>query len=151
MVWDLERSRARSASRCARVTDIDHTTIINWVKEEGESLPEAPPEEEIPEITEIDELQTFVGRKQNKFWIWTVVNHWNQGILLWAIGARSHQTFEPIWQIIKCWQSFWYVTDGYPVYPSYIEPEDHLVCKTYMTRVEGENTRLRHYKRPITP
>ena len=28
---------------------------------------------------------------------------------------------------------------------SYIEPEDHLVCKTYMTRVEGENTRLRHY------
>ena len=129
----------------ARVTEIDHTTIINWVKEEGESLPEAPPEEEIPEITEIDELQTFVGRKQNKFWIWTVVNHWNQGILLWTIGDRSHQTFEPIWQIIKCWQSFWYVTDGYPVYPSYIKPEDHLVCKTYMTRVEGENTRLRHY------
>ncbi len=83
--------------------------------------------------------------------IGAVVNHWNQGILLWAIGDRSHQTFEPIWQIIKCWQSFWYVTDGYPVYPSYIEPEDHLVCKTYMTRVEGENTRLRHYKRPITP
>ena len=27
----------------------------------------------------------------------------------------------------------------------YIEPEDHLIGKTYMTRVEGENTRLRHY------
>ncbi len=27
----------------------------------------------------------------------------------------------------------------------YIQPEDHLVSKTYMTRVEGENTRLRHY------
>jgi insertion element IS1 protein InsB len=26
----------------------------------------------------------------------------------------------------------------------YIEPEDHLVSKTYMTRVEGENTRLKH-------
>jgi hypothetical protein len=23
----------------------------------------------------------------------------------------------------------------------YIQPEDHLVSKTYMTRVEGENTR----------
>ena len=32
------------------------------------------------------------------------------------------------------------------VNPSYIEPEDHLVSKIYMTRVEGENTRLRHYK-----
>ena len=129
----------------ARVTDIDHTTIINWVKEEGEKLPDDALEEEIPEITEIDELQTFVGRKKNKFWIWTVVNHWKPGILLWTVGDRSKQSFERIWQIIKCWHSFWYVTDGYPVYPSYIEPEDHLVCKTYMTRVEGENTRLRHY------
>ena len=122
----------------ARVTEIDHSTIINWVRQEGEALPDEPSEEEIPEITEIDELQTFVGRKkrcdpsevsslweraprQNKFWIWTVVNHWNQGIILWNIGDRSHRTFEPIWQIIKCWESFWYVTDGYPVYPSYIQ------------------------------
>ena len=29
----------------------------------------------------------------------------------------------------------------------YIESEDHLVSKTYMTRVEGENTRLRHCAR----
>jgi IS1 family transposase len=31
------------------------------------------------------------------------------------------------------------------VYPMYIQPEEHLVSKTYMTRVEGENTRLRYY------
>ena len=129
----------------ARVTDIDHATIINWVKEKGKTLSDEPQEDELPEITEIDELQTFVGRKKNKFWIWTVVNHWNQGILLWTIGDRSHETFEQIWHIIKCWHSFWYVTDGWKVYPMYIQPEDHLVCKTYMTRVEGENTRLRHY------
>lgn len=95
----------------------------------------------------IDELQTFVGNKKNKLWIWTVVNHKQKGILLWNIGDRSHETFEPIWQVIKCWQSFWYVTDGWKVYPMYIQPEDHLVCKTYMTRVEGENTRLRHCAR----
>jgi len=129
----------------ARVTDIDHGTIINWVKEKGEKLPDEPQGEEIPEITEIDELQTFVGCKKNKFWIWTVVNHWNQGILLWTVGDRSHRTFEQLWQIIKCWRSFWYVTDGWKVYPMYIQPEDHLVSKTYMTSVEGENTRLRHY------
>ena len=102
-----------------------------------------------------------MGNKKNKLWIWTVVNHKQKGILLWNTGDRSHETFEPIWQVIKCWQSFWYVTRTHPrssrlaavwalalrwkVYPMYIEPEDHLVCKTYMTRVEGENTRLRHY------
>ena len=35
----------------ARVTDIDHTTIINWVKEAGRSLSDEPQEDEIPEIT----------------------------------------------------------------------------------------------------
>jgi insertion element IS1 protein InsB len=31
------------------------------------------------------------------------------------------------------------------VYPGFIPPGDKIVSKTYMTRVEGENTRLRHY------
>ena len=128
-----------------RVTEIHHTTVMNWIKEAGLSLPDTPEESELPEITEIDELQTFIGSKKNKLWIWTVVNHWKPGIILWTVGDRSHESFQPIWQIIKCWHSFFYVTDGWKVYPMYIELEDHLVSKTYMTRVEGENTRLRHY------
>ena len=40
----------------ARVTEIDHATIINWVKEKGEKLSDDPQDDEIPEITEIDEL-----------------------------------------------------------------------------------------------
>ena len=31
------------------------------------------------------------------------------------------------------------------VYPQYIPDGDQIICQTYMTRVEGENTRLRHY------
>ena len=137
-----------------RVTEIHHTTVMNWIREAGIKLPNAPEEEEIPEITEIDELQTFVGNPKNKVWIWTVVNHWKPGILLWTVGDwlrqcaernRSSNSFQILWTVIRCWHSFWYVTDGWKVYPGFIEPEDHLVCKTYMTRVEGENTRLRHY------
>jgi hypothetical protein len=37
------------------------------------------------------------------------------------------------------------VTDGWKVYPSFIPDGDQIVSKTYMTRVENENTRLRHY------
>jgi IS1 family transposase len=33
----------------------------------------------------------------------------------------------------------------------FIEDADHLVSKTYMTRVEGENTRLRHYLARLHP
>lgn len=61
------------------------------------------------------------------------------------MGDHSSETFQPLWDIVCCWQCYFYVTDGWKVYPSFIQPEDHIVSKTYMTRVEGENTRLRHY------
>lgn len=33
----------------------------------GEKLPDAPPIKEIPEVGELDELETFVGSKKTKF------------------------------------------------------------------------------------
>ena len=128
-----------------RVTDIHHTTILHWVRDAGLSLPDAQESEEIPEIADLDELQTFVGNKQNKLWIWTAVNHFQAGILAWVIGDRSAKTFQPLWLTLKCFRCFFYVTDGWSVYPMFIEDGDHIVSKTYMTRIEGENTRLRHY------
>lgn len=128
-----------------RVSDIHHTTILQWVRGAGLLLPDAPESEEIPEIADLDELQTFVGNKRNKIWLWTALNHKQAGFLAWAIGDRSATTFKPLWLIVKCWQCFFYVTDGWSVYSMFIEDCDHLVSKTSMTRVEGENTRLRHY------
>lgn len=84
--------------------------------------------------------------------MWTAVDHFREGILAWVIGdafggqsLRSAKTFELLWKIVCCWQCYFYVTDGWKVYPCFIDPGDHIVSKTYMTRVEGENTRLRHY------
>ena len=47
-----------------RVKKVHHTTVINWVKKLGNTLPNAPEYDEIPEITQIDELETFVGKKK---------------------------------------------------------------------------------------
>ena len=49
-----------------RVTGIHHTTVITWVKQVGELLPDAYDPDEIPEVGELDELQTFVGSKKTK-------------------------------------------------------------------------------------
>ena len=73
------------------------------------------------------------------------MNHFSQGVLAWVLGDRSSKTFEPLWLMVKVWQCYFCVSDGYSVYKKYVKSEDHIVSKTYMTRVEGENTRLRHY------
>ncbi len=64
------------------------------------------------------------------------------------LGDHSAETFKPLWAIVGAWQCYFYVTDGWSVYPGFIPPGDQIVSKTYMTRVEGENTRLRHYPCP---
>ena len=95
-----------------RVTEIHHTTVMHWIREAGHQLPDPPESKEIPEVTDLDELQTFVGKKHHKLWIWTAVNHKQAGILAGVIGDRSAETFKPLWLIVKCWHCFFYVTDG---------------------------------------
>jgi IS1 family transposase len=62
-----------------------------------------------------------------------------------VLGDHSAETFKPLWAIVATWTCYFYVTDGWSVYPGFIPDGDQIVSKTYMTRVEGENTRLRHY------
>ena len=49
-----------------RVTGVNHNTVINWVKLADSNLPTAPEAQEIPEITQVDLLETFVGKKKTK-------------------------------------------------------------------------------------
>ena len=83
--------------------------------------------------------------KKNKIWRATAVNHFQPGILGWVLGTHSAITFRPLWALVGNWKCYFYITDGWPVYPMFIPDGDQIICKTYMTRVEGENTRLRHY------
>ena len=73
------------------------------------------------------------------------------GILGWVLGDHSAKTFQPLWELVGSWKCYFYVTDGWPVYPIFIPDGDQIICKTYMTRVEGENTRLRHYLARASP
>jgi len=83
--------------------------------------------------------------KKNKIWRATAINHFQPGILGWVLGTHSAITFRPLWELVGNWKCYFYITDGWPVYPMFIPDGDQIICKTYMTRVEGENTRLRHY------
>jgi len=53
MVWVLEKSE--------RIKEVSHVTVMNWVKKLPEKLSDTPELESIPEVGELDELQTFVG------------------------------------------------------------------------------------------
>lgn len=58
-----------------RVTGVHHTTVIYWVKQVGNHLPDAYEPNTIPQVGELDELETFVGAKKTLIWLWTAVDH----------------------------------------------------------------------------
>ena len=50
-----------------RVKGVHHTTVITWVKEVGKILPDSYDPEIVPQVGELDELETFVGNKKTRF------------------------------------------------------------------------------------
>ncbi len=114
------------------------------------NLPDAYAPEMIPEVGELDELEPSLARKKQNLAL-DGSKSLQFGILGWVLGDHSAKTFEPLWAIVRPWQCYFYVTDGWSVYPGFIPAGDQIVSKTYMTRVESENTRLRHYLARLHP
>jgi IS1 family transposase len=83
--------------------------------------------------------------QDNKIWLWTAVDHFKTGILGWVLGDHSAKTLANLWKVVGQGQCHFYVTGGWKVYPNFIPEVAQILSKTYMTRVEGENTRPRHY------
>jgi len=49
-----------------RVTGVSRTNIMDWVKQVRKLLPDSYNSETIPEVGELDELETFVGKKKEQ-------------------------------------------------------------------------------------
>ncbi len=47
-----------------RVKGVHNTTVMSWVQEVGELLPDAYTPETVPQVGELDELETFIGQKK---------------------------------------------------------------------------------------
>ncbi|MBR8839474.1 MAG: IS1 family transposase [Stigonema ocellatum SAG 48.90 = DSM 106950] len=127
-----------------RITKVNHNTVIRWVRQAVRQLPENN-HNSVPLVAQLDELQTFIGQKKNKIWIWTALDKDYSEILEYVIGNRSAETFERLWSKISDWNCYFWITDGYKVYPNFLPDGDQIISKIAMTRVEGENSRLRHY------
>jgi len=106
-------------------------TILNWIEQSGERLPDSYYPKQIPS-GELDELKKPLW--QNNKQAVDLDGGFQPGILGWVVGDHSAQTFRPLWNAIGFWQCYFWVSDGNPVYPGFIPAGDQIVSKTYMTR-----------------
>jgi transposase-like protein len=47
-----------------RITQVNHNTVIRWVKQAANQLPANCKNSPYPQVAQLDELQTFIGKKK---------------------------------------------------------------------------------------
>ena len=81
--------------------------------------------------SEIDEMQSFVGKKANKQWVWIAIDVNSRQIIAFHVGDRSGQSAKALWKSIP--QGYrkhaMFYTDGWCAYEGVIPQNQHRVVK----------------------
>ncbi len=83
-----------------RIFDVARQSVSRWIVEHVKDLPELkdtllPAEPD--DVLEYDEAWSFVLKKSNKRWLWTVMCRRTRQIIAFVIGDRSETTCRRLW------------------------------------------------------
>ena len=97
---------------------------------------------------EADELQSFVGKKENKQWLWLAIDSHTRQALAFHVGDRSQKSARKLWNKLPAAyrQSATFWTDGYVSYQGVIPTSQHrVVTKAFRktNHIERLNCTLR--------
>lgn len=85
-----------------RIFGVARQTLAAWLKKTAQrpvikdTLLPTQPEDKL----ELDEVWSFVLRRQNKRWLWTAMCRRTRQIVAFVIGNRSEQTCRQLWDAI---------------------------------------------------
>lgn len=97
---------------------------------------------------EVDELWSFVGKKENRQWVWIAMDATTRQAVAFYVGDRSQDSAEQLWASIPSVyreQAIFY-TDQYAVYNGVIPPAQHCAISKLARKtnhVERFNCTLR--------
>ena len=78
-------------------------------------------------VFELDEMWTFVGKKENKVWVWMVMERTTRQIIAFEVGDRSAATCEKLWeQLEKIGVKGILYTDLWRAYAQILPEEQHV-------------------------
>lgn len=123
-----------------RVMGISLRWLLSFIAELYEALPEDL-YTRLPQLAtgqvkllrlkaEADEMWSFVGRKQNKQWIWIAIEVESKQIIAFYVGDRSRDSARKLWNRIPrvYRQQASFDTDDWEAYKKVIPEAQHHVC-----------------------
>jgi IS1 family transposase len=123
-----------------RVMGVSLRWLLSFIVELYETLPDdlclqlpqaLNPQTQLLRLeAEADEMWSFVGRKQNKQWIWIAIDVESKQIIAFYVGDRSRKSARKLWKRIPLVyrQQSNFDTDDWEAYKGVIPEDRHQIC-----------------------
>jgi insertion element IS1 protein InsB len=95
--------------------------------------------------SEVDEMWSFVGSKENKQWIWIAMDARSRQIITFYVGDRSRESARKLWESIpkNYREKATFYTDDWQAYNGIIPADRHQVVKGKANHIERFNCTMR--------
>jgi insertion element IS1 protein InsB len=93
--------------------------------------------------SEVDEMWSYVGKKDNPRWLWHAINHASGKVLAYVFGRRKDEVFLHLKELLERFGISHFYTDGWGAYERHLEAQKHEFGKQNMQKIESKHINLR--------
>jgi IS1 family transposase/transposase-like protein len=131
----------------SRVLKIAASTMLNRIKAIATHISK-PPLLVKQQIVEVDELWTYIGQKDNEYWLAYALNKETREVVDFIIGKRTKGTLKMLIDNILACEPKNIKTDNLTIYKRLIHPNLHRCGAYAINHIERKNLSIRtHIKR----
>jgi insertion element IS1 protein InsB len=92
---------------------------------------------------EVDEMWSFVGKKQEQRWLWHAIDHCTGKVLAYVFGRRKDDIFLQWKALLEPFGIARYHTDDWGAYERNLDPDVHSPGKRNTQQIERKHLTLR--------
>jgi insertion element IS1 protein InsB len=91
---------------------------------------------------ELDEMWSFVGRKQQPRWLWEALDHHTGRVVAYVFGRREDQALLHLKGLLAPLGIRRFYTDGWGAYRRHLDPHRHVIGKRRTQQLERKHLPL---------
>jgi insertion element IS1 protein InsB len=97
----------------------------------------------LAEEAEVDEMWSYVQRKQEQRWLWHAIDHRNGKVLAYVFGRRKDEVFLKLKALLEPFGITRYYTDYWGAYTRHLDADEHQPGKRQTQKIERKHLTLR--------
>jgi insertion element IS1 protein InsB len=97
----------------------------------------------LAEEAEVDEMWSYVGKKQEPRWWWHAIDHRSGKVLAYVFGRRKDEVFLKLKTLLALFGITRYYTDYWGAYTRHLDANEHQPGKRHTQKIERKHLTLR--------